>query len=64
MNNGSINAIFNIIVRDATRTSSIDALKSDGLVKILPEPALVFMSGRRPSSWDDSALPILCLAER
>jgi pilus assembly protein CpaC len=54
----SVNALFNFSSQDATWTAFIDALKSDGLIKILAEPTLVSMSGQTAKFLAGGEFPI------
>lgn len=54
----SVNALFNFSARNATWTAFIDALKSDGLIKILAEPTLVSMSGQTAKFLAGGEFPI------
>jgi len=54
----SVNALFNFSSQNATWTAFIDALKSDGLIKILAEPTLVSMSGQTAKFLAGGEFPI------
>ena len=54
----SINALFRIKQGSATWTGFIDALKEDGLVKILAEPTLVAVSGQEARFLAGGEFPI------
>jgi pilus assembly protein CpaC len=55
---GAINALFRLQSGDVTLTSFIDALKEDGLVKILAKPTLVTLSGQEASFLAGGEFPI------
>ncbi|MFQ5964211.1 MAG: type II and III secretion system protein family protein [Candidatus Scalinduaceae bacterium] len=46
LNSERINLIFRFLVDDANTTFFIDALKENGLIKILAEPTLITLSGK------------------
>jgi pilus assembly protein CpaC len=55
----SVNALFRFHKGSATWTGFVDALKEDGLVKILAEPTLVALSGQTASFLAGGEFPIL-----
>ena len=55
----SVNALFQFHKGSATWTGFVDALKEDGLVKILAEPTLVALSGQTASFLAGGEFPIL-----
>ena len=54
----AINALFRLQTGGVTLTSFIDALKEDGLVKILAKPTLVTLSGQEASFLAGGEFPI------
>jgi pilus assembly protein CpaC len=54
----AVNALFRFQHNDATWTGLIDALKQDGLVKILAEPNLIAMSGQQAEFLAGGEFPI------
>ena len=54
----AVNALFRFDAGGATWTGFIDALKEDGLVKILAEPTLVSMSGQEASFLAGGEFPV------
>ncbi|NIS71314.1 MAG: type II and III secretion system protein family protein [Proteobacteria bacterium] len=54
----SVNALFRFTPGSATWTGFIDALKEDGLVKILAEPTLISLSGQTASFLAGGEFPI------
>lgn len=54
----SVNALYSFNKLNATWTAFIDALKSDGLIKILAEPTLVSMSGQTAKFLAGGEFPI------
>ncbi len=54
----AVNALFNFEHGGATWTGLIDALKQDGLVKILAEPNLIAISGQRADFLAGGEFPI------
>jgi pilus assembly protein CpaC len=54
----AINALFRLQSGNVTLTSFIDALKEDGLVKILAKPTLVTLSGQEASFLAGGEFPI------
>jgi pilus assembly protein CpaC len=54
----AVNALFRITDGSATWTGFIDALKSDGLAKILAEPTLIALSGQNASFLAGGEFPI------
>ena len=60
----AVNALFRFQSRSTTWTGFIDALKEDGLVKILAEPTLIALSGQSASFLAGGEFPIpMVLAE-
>jgi len=55
----SINSILQFGAKGVTVTGFIDALKGDGLVKVLAEPTLVALSGQKASFLAGGEFPIL-----
>ncbi|PON19410.1 pilus assembly protein CpaC [Candidatus Entotheonella serta] len=55
----SINSILQFDAGDVTVTGFIDALKSDGLIKILAEPTLVALSGHEAKFLAGGEFPII-----
>ncbi len=55
----SINSVLQFDAGGVTVTGFLDALKSDGLVKILAEPTLVALSGQEASFLSGGEFPIL-----
>jgi len=53
-----INAIFRFHQNDATWTGFIDALKENGMIKILAEPTLISLSGQTASFLAGGEFPI------
>lgn len=54
----AINALFRLQLGDVTLTSFIDALKEDGLVKILAKPTLVTLSGQEAKFLAGGEFPV------
>lgn len=54
----SVNALFRFDYNGATWTGFIDALKEDGLIKILAEPTLISMSGQEASFLAGGEFPV------
>jgi pilus assembly protein CpaC len=54
----AVNALFRFESGGATWTGFIDALKEDGLVKILAEPTLISMSGQEASFLAGGEFPV------
>ena len=54
----NINAIFRFLGGGATWTTFIDALKEEGLTKVLAEPTLITMSGRTANFLAGGEYPI------
>ena len=54
----SINAIFRFLTKGTTWTIFIDALKDQGLIKILAEPTLITLSGKSASFLAGGEIPI------
>ncbi len=54
----NVDAIFRFLTNNATWTTFIDALKEEGLVKILAEPTLITLSGRTASFLAGGEFPI------
>ena len=54
----AVNALFRITDGSATWTGLIDALKEDGLVKVLAEPTLIALSGQTASFLAGGEFPI------
>jgi pilus assembly protein CpaC len=54
----AVNALFRFDVGGATWTGFIDALKEDGLIKILAEPTLISMSGQEASFLAGGEFPV------
>ncbi|UCF95253.1 MAG: type II and III secretion system protein family protein, partial [Desulfobacterales bacterium] len=54
----SINALFRFGVNSATWTGFIDALKEDGLVKVLAEPTLITLSGKEAEFLAGGEFPV------
>jgi pilus assembly protein CpaC len=54
----SINAIFRFLSSDTTWTVFIDALKEEGLLKILAEPTLITLSGKTANFLAGGEFPI------
>ena len=54
----AVNALFRFGTGDWTWTGLIDALKEDGLVKILAEPTLITMSGQSASFLAGGEFPV------
>ncbi len=55
----AVNAIFQFFGEDTTWTMFIDALKEEGLVKILAEPTLITLSGQTANFLAGGEFPIL-----
>lgn len=55
---GAVNAFFRFLGGGATWTLYIDALKEDGLAKILAEPTLITLSGKTASFLAGGEFPI------
>ena len=54
----AINAIFRFLSSDTTWTVFIDALKEEGLVKVLAEPTLITLSGKTANFLAGGEFPI------
>jgi pilus assembly protein CpaC len=54
----SVNALFRFNSGNSTWTGFIDALKEDGLVKVLAEPTLIAMSGQQASFLAGGEFPV------
>ena len=54
----SVNAIFNFMSNDTSWTVFIDALKENGLIKVLAEPTLITMSGQTANFLAGGEFPI------
>lgn len=54
----AVNALFRVVDGDATWTGLIDALKEDGLAKVLAEPTLIALSGQNASFLAGGEFPI------
>lgn len=54
----AVNALFRIVDGNATWTGLIDALKDDGLAKVLAEPTLIALSGQTASFLAGGEFPI------
>lgn len=54
----AVNALFRFHVGDATWTGFIDALREDGLIKILAEPTLVTLSGQGANFLAGGEFPV------
>ena len=54
----AVNALFRFDIGNTTWTGFIDALKSDGLVKVLAEPTLISLSGEKASFNAGGEYPI------
>lgn len=54
----AVNALFRFNAAGATWTEFIDALKQDGLVKILAEPTLIALSGQKASFLAGGEFPV------
>lgn len=54
----SINAIFRFLSKDITWTVLIDALKEEGLLKVLAEPTLVTLSGKSANFLAGGEFPV------
>jgi pilus assembly protein CpaC len=54
----SANAIFRFLSQDTTWTVFIDALKEEGLLKVLAEPTLITLSGRTANFLAGGEFPI------
>jgi pilus assembly protein CpaC len=54
----SVNALFRFLSGNTTVTGFIDALKEDGLVKILAEPTLVTLSGQEAKFLAGGEFPV------
>lgn len=54
----TVNSLFHILGGPFTWTAFIDALKEDGLVKVLAEPTLIAMSGQSASFLAGGEFPI------
>ena len=53
-----INAIFRFVGQKATWTVFVDALKEEGLVKVLAEPTLITLSGKKANFLAGGEFPI------
>jgi pilus assembly protein CpaC len=53
-----INAIFGFVSKGATWTTFIDALKEEGLLKVLAEPTLIALSGKTANFLAGGEIPI------
>jgi pilus assembly protein CpaC len=60
----SVNAIFRFMDNGATWTGFIDALKDQGLLKVLAEPTLITLSGKSASFLAGGEFPIPIPQER
>jgi len=54
----SVNAIFRFLSKDTTWTVFIDALKEEGLLKVLAEPTLITLSGKTANFLAGGEFPI------
>lgn len=54
----SVNALFRVGSSDTTWTGFIDALKADGLVKVLAEPTLIALTGEQASFTAGGEFPV------
>ena len=54
----SVNAIMRFSSNDTTWTGFIDALKADGLVKVLAEPTLIALSGQQANFLAGGEFPV------
>jgi pilus assembly protein CpaC len=54
----SVNALFRFTGAGATWTTFIDALKEDGLIKVMAEPTLITMSGKSANFLAGGEFPI------
>lgn len=54
----NINAIFRFVSHDTTWTTFIDALKEEGLLKILAEPTLITLSGKTADFLAGGEFPV------
>jgi len=54
----SVNALFRFVSNGTTWTTFIDALKADGLVKVLAEPTLIALSGHSASFLAGGEYPV------
>jgi pilus assembly protein CpaC len=54
----SVNAIFRFLSHDTTWTMFIDALKEEGLLKILAEPTLITLSGKTANFLAGGEFPV------
>jgi pilus assembly protein CpaC len=54
----SVNAIFRFLSNDTTWTLFIDALKEEGLLKVLAEPTLITLSGKTANFLAGGEFPI------
>jgi pilus assembly protein CpaC len=54
----AVNALFRFDAGGATWTGFLDALKEDGLIKILAEPTLISMSGQQASFLAGGEFPV------
>jgi pilus assembly protein CpaC len=54
----AVNALFRFDTGDVTWTGIIDALKEDGLIKILAEPTLITLSGKSASFLAGGEFPV------
>jgi pilus assembly protein CpaC len=54
----SVNAIFRFLSHDTTWTVFIDALKEEGLLKVLAEPTLITLSGKTANFLAGGEFPI------
>jgi pilus assembly protein CpaC len=54
----SVNAIFRFLSHDTTWTVFIDALKEEGLLKVLAEPTLITLSGKAANFLAGGEFPI------
>ena len=54
----SVNAIFRFLSQDTTWTVFIDALKEEGLLKVLAEPTLITLSGKTANFLAGGEFPI------
>ena len=54
----AVNAIFRFIAQDTTWTLFIDAMKEEGLLKVLAEPTLITLSGKTANFLAGGEFPI------
>jgi pilus assembly protein CpaC len=55
---GSVNAIFRFLSEETSWTVFVDALKEEGLLKVLAEPTLITLSGKTASFLAGGEFPI------